>query len=106
MRLPPLSDIEIQREINALEGWSRRGEAIVKAYEFATYPKGIAWVTRVAAAAEADDHHPDLDIRFTRITATLTTHDSGGITSRDFALAREMDALAKEPEGEEPDLRA
>lgn len=106
MPLPRLSDIEVQRELNALEGWSRKGEAIVKTFEFAAFPRGIAWLTRVADAAEAANHHPDLDIRYTRITATLSTHDSGGITSRDFDLARAMDALAMKPAGEEPDLRA
>ena len=106
MPLPKLSDIEVQREVNTLEGWSRRGEAIVKTFEFATFPQGIAWVTRVAEAAEGASHHPDLDVRYTRITATLSTHDSGGITTRDFALARAMDALAKEPMAEPPDRRA
>jgi len=106
MPLPRLSDIEVQREINAREGWSRKGEAIVKTFEFATFPLGIAWVARVADAAEAANHHPDLDIRYTRITATLSTHDSGGITARDFDLARAMDALASEPAGDKPDLRA
>jgi 4a-hydroxytetrahydrobiopterin dehydratase len=95
MRLPRLSDIEIQRELNSLEGWSRKGEALVKVYEFPTFPAGIAWVTRVAGAAEKINHHPDLDIRYTRISAQLSTHDSGGITVRDLALARAMDELAK-----------
>ena len=107
MRLPLLSDIEIQRELNALGGWSRRGEAIVKTYEFATFPDAIAWVSRVATAAETANHHPDLDIRFTRVAAALTSHESGGVTARDFALARSMDALAAPGvDGEEPDLRA
>jgi len=95
MRLPNLSDIEIQRELNAMEGWSRKGEALVKVFEFPTFPAGIAWVTRVADAAETLNHHPDLDIRYTKISAQLTTHDTGGITARDFALARTMDELAK-----------
>lgn len=106
MPLPRLSDIEVQREINALEGWSRRGEAIVKTFEFATFPLGIAWVARVAEAAEAANHHPDLDVRYTRIMATLSTHDSGGVTARDFALARALDALASKPIVEPPDQRA
>ncbi len=106
MPLPRLSDIEIQRELNSLEGWSRRGEAIVKTFEFATFTLAIGWVTRVAEAAEAANHHPDLDIRYTRVLATLSTHDSGGVTARDFVLAREMDALAKTPDGEEPVKRA
>lgn len=95
MRLPRLSDIEIQRELNLLEGWSRKAETLVKVFEFPTFPAGIAWVTRVAAAAEKANHHPDLDIRYTKISAQLSTHDSGGITARDFALARTMDELAK-----------
>jgi len=106
MHLVKLSDIEIQRELNALEGWSRKGEAIAKAFEFATFPQGIAWVNRVADAAQAANHHPDLDIRYTRIVATLSTHDSGGITSKDFALARLMDDAARPPRADEPDRRA
>jgi len=102
MRMPRLSDIEIQRELNAIEGWSRKGEALVKVFEFPTYPAGIAWVTRVAAAAETANHHPDLDIRYTKIAAQLSTHDSGGITARDFALARSMDELAKIEREDEP----
>jgi len=102
MRLPKLSDIEIQRELNSLAGWARKGEALAKVFEFPTFPAGIAWVTRVAEAAEKINHHPDLDIRYTRISAQLTTHDSGGITARDFALARTMDELAKIELDDEP----
>ena len=106
MRLPLLSDIEIQRELNTLEGWSRRGGMIVKTYEFTTFPDAIAWVNRVASAAESANHHPDLDIRFTRVNAALSTHESEGVTARDFALARTMDALAEAPEPEGPDRLA
>jgi len=102
MRLPKLSDIEIQRELNSLAGWARKGKALGKVFEFPTFPAGIAWVTRVAEAAEKINHHPDLDIRYTRISAQLTTHDSGGITARDFALARTMDELAKIELDDEP----
>jgi 4a-hydroxytetrahydrobiopterin dehydratase len=106
MPLSRLSDIEIQRQLNALEGWSRKGEAIVKTFEFTSFPRGILWLTRVADAAEAASHHPDLDVRYTKIMATLSTHDSGGVTARDFALAREMDALARTPDSGEPEKRA
>jgi 4a-hydroxytetrahydrobiopterin dehydratase len=101
--MPPvlLSDIEIQRELNAMEGWSRRGGAIAKVFDFPTFAEAIAWVNRVAAAAEAAGHHPDLDIRFRQVHATLSTHDSGGITALDLSLARAMDLLVgpMEPEG-------
>jgi 4a-hydroxytetrahydrobiopterin dehydratase len=106
MHLPLLSDIEIQRELNALEGWSRKGETIAKTYEFATFPDAIAWVSRVADAAEAANHHPDFDIRFKVVSVSLATEESGGVTSRDFALARAMDVLAKLPDEEGPDRLA
>lgn len=106
MRHPLLSDIEIQRELNTLDGWTRKGESIAKTFEFATFPMAIAWVTRVAVAAETAAHHPDLDIRYTRITATLSTHDSSGITALDFVMAREMNLLAAGPAGDEPEKRA
>lgn len=89
----PLSDIEIQRELGALPGWARRGQSLVKTYTFAAFPAGIDWVRRAADAAESMNHHPDIDIRYTRITVTLSTHDAGGITTKDFALARALDAL-------------
>ena len=102
MRLPPLSDIEIQRELNAMDGWARTGEAIVKTFDFATFADAMVWVNRVAAAAEAANHHPDFDIRFSRVLVSLATHDAGGVTPLDFTLAHTMDELAglpKPPEG-------
>ena len=96
MRVVRLSDIEIQRELGTLTGWTRKGNALVKTFTFATFPEGITFVTRVADAAEDMQHHPDLDIRYTKITASLSTHDAGGITQNDIALAREMEKLAAE----------
>jgi 4a-hydroxytetrahydrobiopterin dehydratase len=94
MAVARLSDIEIQRELGALNGWTRRGDALVKTFAFGTFLEGIGFVDRVAGTAEKMDHHPDLDIRYTRILAALSTHSAGGITARDIALAREMDRLA------------
>jgi 4a-hydroxytetrahydrobiopterin dehydratase len=88
-----LSDIAIQRELGSLGGWARRGTAIVKTYQFKTFPDGIAFVGRVAGAAEAAGHHPDIDIRYTKIICSLSTHDSGGITQKDLDLARAMDSV-------------
>jgi 4a-hydroxytetrahydrobiopterin dehydratase len=92
--VPKLSDIEIQRELGTLTGWTRKGESLTKTFTFATFMAGIGFVDRVAVAAEKMDHHPDLDIRYTKIGVTLSTHSAGGITANDIALAREMDALA------------
>jgi 4a-hydroxytetrahydrobiopterin dehydratase len=90
----PLSDIAIQRELGTLPGWSRRGDTLTKTFTFRTFREGIAFVTRVADAAESADHHPDLDIRHTKVTASLNTHGAGGrVTQKDVELAREMERL-------------
>jgi 4a-hydroxytetrahydrobiopterin dehydratase len=95
--MPPskLSDLEIQRALGTLPGWARRGGSLVKTYTWPTFSAGIDFVQRVARAAEAVDHHPDMDIRFTKITCTLSSHDAGGITDRDLALAATIEALAQ-----------
>ncbi len=95
MAKPKLSDIEIQRELGTLPGWARRGDALVKTFAFGTFPDGINFVTRVAKLAEEMQHHPDLDIRYTKIIATLSTHDAGGITAMDIRFASEMERLAE-----------
>jgi 4a-hydroxytetrahydrobiopterin dehydratase len=89
-----LGDGEIEYALSGLKGWARNGGAISKTFEFPTFPAGIAWVDKVAVVAERLDHHPDLDIRYTKVTATLSTHSAGGLTKLDFDLAREMDGLA------------
>jgi 4a-hydroxytetrahydrobiopterin dehydratase len=91
----PLSDIAIQRELGTLPGWARRGDVLTKTFTFRTFPDAIAFVTRVADAAESAQHHPDLDVRFTKITAALSTHDAGAkVTQKDVDLARAMERLA------------
>ena len=82
-----LSDLEIQRALGGLTGWSRRGDVLTKTFTFATFAEGIAFVDRVAKLADAKQHHPDMDIRYTKITVTLSTHDAGGITEKDLELA-------------------
>ena len=89
-----LSDIEIHRNLSALPGWARRGDAIAKTYHFASFPAGIAFIARVAEVAESQQHHPDVDIRYTRVQFACSTHDAGGITAKDFALAAEIEELA------------
>ena len=86
-----LSDIEVQRELGGLQGWSRRGEALVRTYQFRNFVQAMEFVNRVAKLAESAQHHPDIDIRYSKVTLSLSTHDAGGITSNDFALARAID---------------
>jgi 4a-hydroxytetrahydrobiopterin dehydratase len=90
-----LSDLEIQRALGGLAGWARRGDALVKTYTFDKFADGISFVGRVARAADEMDHHPDIDIRYTKVTMSLSTHDAGGITQGDLTLAQKIDnALA------------
>jgi 4a-hydroxytetrahydrobiopterin dehydratase len=88
-----LSDIAIQRELGNLTGWSRRGDAITRTFQFRNFLTGIDFVSAVAKAAEAADHHPDIDIRYTKVTCTLSTHSAGGITQKDLNLAKEIDRV-------------
>ena len=94
-----LSDIAIQRELGALHGWSRRGDVLTRTYQFRNFSESMRFVNRVADAAEAADHHPDIDIRYSKVTLTLSTHSAGGITEKDIALARAIDTP---PEPENP----
>jgi 4a-hydroxytetrahydrobiopterin dehydratase len=89
-----LSDLEIQRALGTLPGWSRRQDVLTKTFNWPTFAQGIAFVTRVAKAADAMNHHPDIDIRYTKVTCALSTHDAGGITERDLELAREIEQVA------------
>jgi 4a-hydroxytetrahydrobiopterin dehydratase len=86
-----LSDIAIQRELGSLQGWSRRGDVITKTFQFRNFMAGINFVTAVAKAADAADHHPDIDIRYTKITCSLSTHSAGGITQKDLDLAKQIE---------------
>ena len=86
-----LSDLEIQRALGRLPGWSRRSDTLTKTYAFASFADGIAFVNRVAKAADRMNHHPDIDIRYTKITCVLSTHDAGGVTESDLALAQEIE---------------
>lgn len=86
-----LSDIEVQRELGGLQGWSRRGDAIVRTYQFRNFVQAMDFVNRVARLAESAQHHPDIDVRYSKVTLSLSTHDAGGITSNDLSLARAID---------------
>lgn len=89
----PLSDIEIQRALGGLSGWTRKGDTLTRTYQFATFPDGIDFLRRVADVAEAQAHHPDVDVRYTKLVFHLSTHDAGGITTKDLVLASAVDAL-------------
>lgn len=86
--------VTVPRELQD-SGWSVAddGTSISKTFRFKTFRDAMAWMTRIAFEAEAADHHPEWKNVYNRVEVLLTTHDSGGLTDKDFALARKMDAL-------------
>ena len=95
MARPKLSDDEVRDGLARLPGWEREGDTIVKVYELESFPAVVDFVGRIAELAEAANHHPDLDIRYRKVRVALSTHDEGGITEKDVALATEIEALAE-----------
>jgi 4a-hydroxytetrahydrobiopterin dehydratase len=94
-RMVKLNDAEIARRLKALSQWRREGDAIRRSFTFGKFAEGIRFVDRVAVAADAMDHHPDIDIRYTTVTMTLSTHSAGGLTANDFDLAAKIDAAGR-----------
>jgi 4a-hydroxytetrahydrobiopterin dehydratase len=91
-----LSQQEITEKLKALNGWEQKDNAIVKRYKFKEFMDGIHFIGKIAPIAEKMDHHPDMTINYTRITFSCSTHDQGGITEKDFKLAKEIeDEFAK-----------
>lgn len=90
-----LDDDELGRGLAALPGWEREGASIVRRFaRDGGFMGSLAFVNAIAEPAERMDHHPDLEISWSTVTVRLSTHSEGGITARDLALAREIDALA------------
>lgn len=84
---------EIETACGGLSGWEPdlKAPSISREYQFPTFPAAVRFVDFVAEVAEAADHHPDIDIRYNRVRLTLSTHSAGGVTDKDFALARAID---------------
>jgi len=89
-----LPDQEIEEFIEAHQGWSRTGSEIFRTYEFGDFKESMGFVTRLALEAEKANHHPDIDIRWNKVTLTLSTHSEGGLTQQDLDLATASDDLA------------
>ncbi|GAB2750242.1 4a-hydroxytetrahydrobiopterin dehydratase [Kitasatospora kifunensis] len=86
-----LTEDEITAGLAKLPGWRRQGEAITRTVEAADFPAAIRVVVAVAEAAEAMNHHPDIDIRWRTLTFVLATHSAGGVTDLDLQLAARID---------------
>ena len=87
-----LDDAAVARELAALAGWRRDGEAITRAWRFEDFKASMIFVNGVAALAEKAGHHPDIAGHYNEVTLRPWSHDAGGLTARDFALARAIDA--------------
>jgi 4a-hydroxytetrahydrobiopterin dehydratase len=92
VRLP---EEQIRLSLASVPQWQRQGDAIARTYEFADFVVAMKFVNAVASLAEQAQHHPDIDIRWNKVTLALTTHDAGGLSRRDFALAQECDLQAE-----------
>lgn len=90
-----MTDAEIAERMQGLEGWSLDDNALVKTYRFRNYHETLAFVNASAWISHREDHHPDLTVGYKQCTVTYTTHDAGGLTTRDFACAAKIDALFK-----------
>jgi 4a-hydroxytetrahydrobiopterin dehydratase len=93
---PPLkmAPTQIVISLGSLPDWSRNGEVISRTYQFKDFPAAVKFVNAIAEAAEQAWHHPDIDIRWNKVTLALTTHSAGGLTEKDFAFAKKADELA------------
>jgi 4a-hydroxytetrahydrobiopterin dehydratase len=91
--MPALTTKEINLYLKAIPDWSRRAKTICRTFQFEGFMLSIAFVRRIAKQAQKNNHHPDIDIRFNKVTLKLTTHDEGGITEKDFSLARQCDEV-------------
>jgi 4a-hydroxytetrahydrobiopterin dehydratase len=88
-----LNASEIKSALAAVPEWNRKSATIARTFQFKDFPAAVRFVNAVAEIAEQAWHHPDIDIRWNKVTLTLTTHDAGGLTEKDFALAQRFDRL-------------
>jgi len=89
-----LIDIEmLDKKLKTMIGWSRNENAITKTYERRDFSHAMGFVMQVSLIAERHDHHPDIDIRWNKVSITLSTHSAGGLTMKDLTMAKQIDEL-------------
>nr|WP_301002195.1 4a-hydroxytetrahydrobiopterin dehydratase [Capsulimonas corticalis] len=94
MRYPTLTEAEIEEHLQRVPMWTRDGNMLVRTFQFKDFIQALQFVNQAAETAESINHHPDIDIRYNKVTFRLTTHDSGGLTIHDFELAAASDDFA------------
>ena len=91
--MPKLTEPEIREQLPTVRGWERHGDMLVRSWQFPTFRRALAFVNQVATLVERFDHHPDIQLSFRTVQIELSTHADGGLTSRDFEMAAELNAL-------------
>jgi 4a-hydroxytetrahydrobiopterin dehydratase len=88
-----LTEPEIHDRMAAAKGWDRHGDMLVRSWQFPSFRRALEFVNQIAAHAEKVDHHPDILLSYRTVQVQLSTHESGGLTERDFAFAAEINTL-------------
>lgn len=91
--MPLLTKDQIAGKLQLLKGWSLHAKEIRKTFEFQDFVHAMGFVNSVALLAEKANHHPDIDVRWNKVTLTLSTHSAGGLTEKDIALAEQINQL-------------
>jgi 4a-hydroxytetrahydrobiopterin dehydratase len=89
----PLTAPEIAEALKGLPGWKHSGKAIERTFKFPDFVAAMAFVNRIAEAAEKANHHPDITIHYNHVTLSLWSHDSGGVTKRDLKMAGSINEI-------------
>ena len=89
-----LSTSEVDQALQKLPGWSRQGKAVERVFQFGNFLEAMEFVNKIAVAAEAANHHPDITISYNKVTLSLVSHDSGGVTQRDIRMAEKINDVA------------
>jgi 4a-hydroxytetrahydrobiopterin dehydratase len=92
-----LTEEQVDAAVKDLDGWKHADGALRRSVKFPSFLAGIDAVRRIAERAEAEDHHPDIDIRWRTVTFALVTHSAGGITEKDVAMAGDIDKIVGRP---------
>jgi 4a-hydroxytetrahydrobiopterin dehydratase len=88
-----LSASQVKTALPSVPEWKKKGDNITRTFQFKDFPAAIKFVNALAKPAEKSNHHPDIDIRWNKVTLALSTHDAGGLTEMDFKLAKQFDRL-------------
>ena len=89
-----LSDADIRNALTSLPGWQQNGKQIERLFEFPDFAEAMRFVCKIADAAEAAQHHPDITINYNKVKLALISHDSGGVTQRDVKMAAKINQVA------------